>query len=184
MKKTLQTIFLFSIIISFSCLSIRETGSTVSREYCINNYRTDSFIVSLLDERKYNEMFVMLKNHIANNDKLSEDEKRKSITNIQNIDYANNKTFYFQFITNVALSEKDLNLSCVIYDENGNQIIEKIENFILKTSYYTYNRPLTELEFTYYWIMITNKKFLKNSNWTLIVKFPNNAIKKYSLKSL
>ena len=167
-----------------SCITIKETESTASREYCLDNYRTNSFIVSMLDEKKYYEIFTMLKNRISSNNSISDDIKKKDLQYIQSVDFANNRTLYFEIPTDVILAEKDFNFTFSILDENNKNIIEKIDHFFLKTTYYTNNKPFAGLDFSYYWIIITKRKITKNSKWTLVVKFPNKSEKKYLIKSI
>lgn len=184
--KRIYLIMIILIILSFSCLTIKEGSTEISKDYFNKTYAKSSIKFIKMTNSMFKNFKYIFRRAVLENKDLNDDQKETLLSKLENLNFTENKFFEFYIWSNEPLLNKNLNLKFQLIDNKGNDLLEN-------TLYFTYKNimvmdNMTFISYPNIW-MITAKnpideKNIDKNNFPIkfIVTYPNEKDFEYLIE--
>ena len=165
------------------CFSYKIVKDDVKASGKYHNTMSNS---GILDYNSYNQFVAYARQLIVENEKISDDQKKKLANFVDNLRYDDNKFIYFNLQTSMPFLDNEIDLSFKLRDARKNNLLQSITLIPIKhTLISSYG---SSVGYSYTWVIQCTKPLVKEfiseekQPVEFMVRFPDESTKVYNIK--
>ncbi len=176
MKKYISLMIFIASFISSSCSTYSVIDSDIETS---SKYGKAYFQSWKLEEKDLDEFKKIGRQAIVEDKKMSQQEKKKRLTSIEEMQYADNQYFYFTMAYNLPFLDEELSFKIQIFDASNRDCFLDYSLIPIKYTTISQNGQTDSYNYTY---VIRTKGPLSHGIYKMHVNFPDKKIIKYDIK--
>jgi len=171
------------LVFPMGCFSYKIVKDDVKASGKYHNTMSNS---GILDYNSYNQFVAYARQLIVENEKISDDQKKKLANFVDNLRYDDNKFIYFNLQTSMPFLDNEIDLSFKLRDARKNNLLQSITLIPIKhTLISSYG---SSVGYSYTWVIQCTKPLVKEfiseekQPVEFMVRFPDESTKMYNIK--
>ncbi len=171
------------LVFPMGCFSYKIVKDDVKASGKYHNTMSNS---GILDYNSYNQFVAYARQLIVENEKISDDQKKKLANFVDNLRYDDNKFIYFNLQTSMPFLDNEIDLSFKLRDARKNNLLQSITLIPIKhTLISSYG---SSVGYSYTWVIQCTKPLVKEfiseekQPVEFMVRFPDESTKVYNIK--
>ena len=144
------------LVFPMGCFSYKIVKDDVKASGKYHNTMSNS---GILDYNSYNQFVAYARQLIVENEKISDDQKKKLANFVDNLRYDDNKFIYFNLQTSMPFLDNEIDLSFKLRDARKNNLLQSITLIPIKhTLISSYG---SSVGYSYTWVIQCTKPLVK-----------------------